>query len=108
MSGEYRRIQVYFPVHEVKLYRAIEALARKQGVSKSRAALNALREWLNTEEVADQVVEAVSDGKALEYIQGKDPCRHRTFDGIGKLTCRVNPGPMKAARCVECEDYEPR
>jgi len=108
MSGEYLRIQIYFPVRERNLYRAIETLADTRGVSMSHVAREGLREWLNTEKVVADVLEASSEMSALEYIRNKAPCRHRSTDSDGLVHCRATGTTGPVSLCVECEAYEPR
>lgn len=108
MSGEYRRIQVYFPVKEVGSFRAIEALALKEGVSKSTLIRGVVKRWLATEGVLATVAEAITEVDAREHIQGKDPCRHRTLLVEGGVKCRALGTTGSFRRCVGCEDYEPK
>lgn len=108
MSGEYRRIQVYFPVYETELYQAIEALAKTQGVSMSHVARQGLREWLIKDSVLGEVQEARIEDEAMAYIRAKEPCRHRVWAKSNKVNCRALGTLGDVSRCVECEHYEPR
>lgn len=107
MGQEYLRIQIYFPKGEARLYRAIQALAEKDGVSMAEIARRAIREYLDDEERTREVLGAASRMEAMEYIRSMDPCRHRSFDNRGRITCKVKSGAMLASRCVECAEYEP-
>lgn len=108
MSGEYLRIQIYFPVREKNLYRAIEALASKKGVSMSEVARDGLREWLGDDDVVQEVLEASSTLSAIEEIRSMNPCKHRTFLRNDVVVCRALGTTASVDRCVGCEDYEPR
>jgi len=108
MGQEYLRIQIYFPKGEAILYRAIEALARKDGVSMAEVARRAIKEYLDTEEVMDKVLGAASEAVAMDHIRSKDPCRHRSINQNGTINCTfLGPGKEPSV-CMECEKYEPK
>lgn len=99
---------MYFPPKEETVFRAIQALARNRGESTSKVVLGALKQWLDGQEVLGEILEAASTVDAIAYIRSMDPCRHRSFDNRGRITCKVKSGAMLASRCVECAEYDTR
>lgn len=108
MGQEYLRIQIYFPKGEANLYRAMEALAKRDGVSMAAIARRAIRGYLDDPEVVGEVLGAASEAASMDHIRARAPCRHRAFLQDRTISCNVHADVCNVSACVECEEYEQR